>query len=195
MVKEKIIYELDNGTQTTVRSHFVRQEFVKGKSRKEIVKMLQEMGDPVSYGTIASATANMDNGTLVNRGRVFLEFENGKKFPRKEYIIDQIINKKRTVVELKEELNISYDSVYAAIKGLQGVTKQHGGKVKIKLEDGTEIYRTDYIRKRWSEGAKVREIATETSCEYTIVYNTLFRKKKKEGANNVNKTESQIHTT
>ena len=179
MVKEKIIYELDDGTQTIVRSHFIRQEFIKGKSRKEIVKMLKEMGDPVSYGTIASATANMDNGTLADRGRVFLEFENGKRIPRREYIIDQIVNKKRTVSEIAEELDIHYDSAYAAIKDLEGVPKQHRSRVKIKLEDGTEVYRTDYIRKRWAEGVKVREIATETACEYTIVYNTLFRKKKK----------------
>ena len=179
MTKEKIIYELDDKTQTTVRSHFIRQEFIKGKSRKEIVKMLQEMGDPVSYGTIASATANMDNGTLADRGRVFLEFENGKRIPRREYIIDQVINKKRTVSEVAKELDIPYDSAYAAIKDLEGVPKQHRSRVKIKLEDGIEVYRTDYIRKRWAEGAKVREIATETACEYTIVYNTLFRKKKK----------------
>lgn len=187
MNKEKKLYELDNGTITVFRSHFIRQEFKKGKSRNEIVKMLNDMGDKVSYGIIASATANMDNGTFSNRGRVFLEFENGKKISRIEYIRDQIMNKKRTVREVADELDVHYDIVYAGVNDLPGFVKKHISRVKIQLKDGTLVYRTDYIRQRWAEGATRREIADEADCDYMIVQTTLFRNKKKiqlEGANN-----------
>jgi len=183
MNKEKMIYQLDNGTITTVRSSFIRQEFKKGKSRKAIVKILNDMGDKVSYGVVASATANMDNGTLQHRGRVFLEFEDGQKIPRVEYIRDQIINKKKTIKEVAEELGIKYDRVYAAYYNTPGVTVQRRGRITLELDDGTKIFRADYIRKRWAEGATRSQIAKECSCDYMSVHNTIFRRKKREANN------------
>jgi len=175
---DKKIYELDDGTLTTVRSQFIRQEFGKGKTRQEIVKMLKDFGDPVTYGIVASATQNMDNGTLQHRGRVYLEFENGEKVPRAEYIKDQIVNENRTVVDIAKELDIRYDLVDPIAQKIPRHVKKTGERVKLQLEDGTEIYRTEYIRKRHSEGATVREIADECACDYTTVYNTIRRKTK-----------------
>ena len=178
MLKEKMIYQLDNGTITTVRAPFIRQEFNKGKSRKEIVDMLNDMGDEVTSGIVASATANMDNGTLKHQGRIFLEFEDGQRLPRVDYIRDQIINKKRTIKEVANELGINYGRVYATYYNTPGVAVKKLSRIKLQLEDGTEVYRTDYIRKRWAEGATRSQIAKECDCDYMSVHNTIFRRKK-----------------
>jgi len=119
MTKNNMVYQLDDGRITTVRSEFIRQEFNKGKSRGEIVKMLNDMGDKVTYQIVAIATINMDNGTIRNQGRrVYLEFEDGTKIPRKEYIVEQIVEKGRTMVDIAKELGISYHSVYMSVEDI-----------------------------------------------------------------------------
>jgi len=119
MAKNNMVYQLDNGIVTTVRAEFIRQEFNKGKSRNDIVNMLNEMGDRVTYGIVAGATVNMDNGTIKRQGgRIYIEFEDGTKIPRKEYIIEQIVEKGRTISDVSKELGVPYNRVYRTVEDI-----------------------------------------------------------------------------
>ncbi len=105
-----------------------------------------------------------------------------KKFIKKELISegDYFELFDVTVRLAKEEIYTSRDlSAFITFENFgEGISEIDIVYSIINL-DGTEVYRTDYIRKRWKEGATRREIANEISAEYTAVHNTLFRKKKK----------------
>lgn len=157
-------YELEDGTAGS-RAAYIRQEFMKGRTRREIA---DELG--VLYNIVHSATANMDNGTVGKAGaRVMIELEDGKKMPRAEYIRERI-GEGASRGELAKELNVSYGVVYAASKGMD-ITGAHGGKVMVKdPETGEDIARVDLIRKLYAEGKKRREIANTLGCDYSVVW-------------------------
>lgn len=166
-------YQLDDGTVTTIRAHYIRQEFLKNRTRREIADELD-----ISYGIVAQATLNMTNKRLLDKSRIYVTLKDGRTIPRTEYIREQILNKGKTISEVAGELNISYDSAYYAVKGIEGIPKKHHGKVIIDWE-GQKVYRVDVIRKLYSEGYSIREISDTLDCDYAIVYNSIYKYLKK----------------
>jgi len=172
---KKTIYTLDDGTKTPNRSEYMRQEFMKGRTRKEIAVELN-----IKPGIVAVATANMDNGKLKKRSRVFLKLSDGTTVLRADYIRQEVIGKQRQVKDVAKELGIEYVTAYAAVRGMKGIPKgTHGGKVYLKLSDGSTIGRVEYIKQEFAKGKTRRAIAEEIDCDYQIVYATTYKKKEK----------------
>lgn len=163
--KEVIVYTLDNGQECS-RSAFIRQEFMKDRSRGDIAK---ELG--IAYGLVYTATANMYNlvhpeggtGRTGNRGAIL---EDGTS--RADMFRKVVADGTKTRGELAKEFDIPYATVYAATKDvvIPGGEATHGGRVI--LEDGTP--RAEYIRAQYAAGVTRRAIADELHCDYAIVW-------------------------
>ena len=173
--ENKPVYTLDDDTKTPNRSEYMRQEFMKGKTRKEIAVELN-----IKPGIVAVATANMDNGKLQKRSMIILKLSDGTNIPRVEYIRQEVIGKQRQVKDVAKELGINYVAAYAAVRGMKGIPKgTHGGKVYLNLSDGSTIGRVEYIKQEVAKGRDRRAIAKELDCEYQIVYSATYKKKEK----------------
>lgn len=175
--KEVKVYALDNGQECS-RSAFIRQEFMKDRSRGDIAKELE-----IAYGLVYTATANMYNlvhpeggtGRTGNRGATLNEevtLNDGSTLPagssRADLFRAQVTSGEKTRGELAKEFDIPYATVYAATKDavVPGGGASHGGRVT--LEDGTP--RAEYIRAQYAAGATRRAIADELHCDYAIVW-------------------------
>jgi len=192
--KEVKIYTLDNGQECS-RSAFIRQEFMKDRSRGDIAK---EVG--IAYGLVYTATANMYNlvhpeggtGRTGNRGAILdaeVTLKDGTVIPigssRADLFRAQVTSGEKTRGELAKEFDIPYATVYAATKDavVPGGEATHGGRVI--LENGTP--RAEYIRAQFAAGITRRAIADELHCDYAIVWAATKGKKEAgeavEGAN------------
>jgi len=159
------IYRLDDGELTTNRSEYIRQEFDKDRSRRDIA---DELG--ISYNIVYGATANMTNDATRESRMVLME----DGTPRREYIREQI-KEGRTRSDIADELGITYNAVYAASKdmdaaGSRGRTATIDGELaeELGVEDGTP--RKDYIRGEYAKGRTRREIADELGVDYSVAW-------------------------
>lgn len=159
-------FTLKDGTEGS-RSQLIRQMYMDdGMSRTEIADKLG-----VSYNIVHAATANLDNGTagVAGGARVMVELESGEKVARSEYIRKLIADgMDRSAVA--KHLAIPYGIVYAATKGMEGVTASKGGKKMVEV-NGELVARADYIRAEYAKGRTRREIATELGVDYAVVFN------------------------
>jgi len=174
-MKNKQIYILDDGTPTPIKAEYIRQEFMKGKTRRQLA---DELG--VSTGIVAGATANMDNGKVRKYNRTFVKLEDGRVITRAEYIRQEVLENQRQVTDVAKELKIKYDSAYASVRKQKGIPKgTHGGKIFVKLPDGTVIPRVDYIRSQIAKGISKQELMKELGCDYHTIYVATYKKKVK----------------
>jgi hypothetical protein len=169
--KEAVSYVLDNGEPTS-RAGYIRQEFMKDKSRKEIAEELK-----VSYNIVFSATANMFNKAhpegASGRGQAIMaeDPDTGETKPRRE-IMRSLFEKGWTRAEIAAHFKCPYGTVYGATKDLSSPDGKGGGKVYIDDPDnpGEQIARVDFIRAKWAEGMKRRDIANAAGCDYSVVW-------------------------
>lgn len=171
---------LDNGNYGS-RSAYIRQEFLKDRSRGDIAKEL----DVPSY-IVYSATANMYNAVhienqkgvkgiqvkRVNRNGEFLDAE-GNIVPEDSDLV-AVLNRSALMRELcdagmtRKELvamfDVNYATVYGATKDCTTVSRR-GKKVLIHPETGEEIKRADYIRELYDDGEGMtrKEIAAHVT--------------------------------
>jgi hypothetical protein len=163
--KEVQKYFLDNGQECS-RSAYIRQEFLKGRSRGDIAK---ELGIP--YGLVYTATANMTNeahpggpgvGRVGNRGTIM---EDGTS--RAEWLRQQVAAG-RSRGDLAKELGIPYATVYAATKEIKVDSANEGHRGRVVMENG--MGRAEYIRQEFQKGRSRRDIANELHCDYAVVW-------------------------
>lgn len=171
----KVQHVLDNGQECS-RAEFIRQEFLKGKSRGELAKELD-----VSYNIVFSATANMFNekhpeggkGGGGGRSVMVAHPETGETMPRAQVMKD-LFGKGWTRSEIAKQFEVPYATVYGATKDVEapeGSKATHGGKVMIAHpETGESVARIDYIRESFAEGKTRRDIANEIGCDYSVVW-------------------------
>ena len=182
IMSERKVYKLDDGTAVS-RSKFIRQEFSKDKSRKQIC---EENDFP--YHSVYAATANLYNAvhtedgsalrgvTMVRKVNTNLEFidteeqvveeELAPMIPRTQ-LMKELVEAGLDRSSVAEYLGVSKGAVYAATKGL-GETR--GRKTVIHPDTGTEMSRNDYIRELFVEGVSRKDIAahlTQLTGEYT----------------------------
>lgn len=167
----------DNG-QAISRSAYIRQEFLKNRTRGELAK---ELGVP--YGIVYSATANMENSHhtnnedgSVNRGAVVtIQTEDGeKKVSRAEYARQEVA-KGRTRGDVAKELGVAYATVYAATKDMDAVAGAGNGTGRKLVEvtingEVQHLPRAQYIRSQFELGKTRREIADELRVDYAVVW-------------------------
>lgn len=195
-------YKLDNG-QACSRAAYIKQEFLKGRSRGDIAKELE-----VAYYVVYSATVNMYNEAHPQGGsntgfkaEVISVTEGTREFVkdpanfngtevlveinRADYI-RELMESGKTRNEIADILDVAYATVYAATKGMAG-TGSPIVKVMIKHpETGAEISRADYIRELFAQGKTRREIAviitkmTDELCDYSTVWAATKPAKNKE---------------
>lgn len=179
MGKEKFV--LDDGTETNVMSDYIRQEFKKDKTRRQIQEELSEkLGKQVSIRTIYSATARMENANVKSKTPVYVEFSDGSKMLRTEYIRNKVVNERVTIPEVAEELNIPYQTVYTTVKDYDDLPVKSIGKNRTIEVNGEEIVWKDYIIQRYNKGLTVSEIADEMNEEYQSVYQVIYKERKKD---------------
>lgn len=181
---EKVVLLSDTTGKEISRSAWIRQEFLKNRSRGDIAKQLG-----VAYGIVYSATANMTNevhqateGGAVARGVVMQHPETGENISRADYCREQV-EKGRSRGELAKELGIAYATVYAATKDLtpEGGNTFGGARVYVEV-DGAAKPRAELIREMFAEGKSRREIANEIGCDYAVVWAATKEKKEQPAA-------------
>lgn len=173
MTEEKQ-YVLDNGEPCS-RAAYVRQEFNKDRSRKEIA---EELG--VSYNIVFSATANMFNshhpegGGGAGRAVMAEHPETGEQMARREIMRDLYGEKGWTRGEIANHFQCPYGTVYGATRDVdppEGSKAAKGGKVMITHPETQEqVARVDFIREKWAEGWTRRQIADAAGCDYSVVW-------------------------
>lgn len=167
--QEKKVYTLKDGSTTDSRASKIRDMFMQeGMTRSAITK---ELG--VLYSIVHSATANMDNGTVGQRGRTMVELEDGSKIARTDYIRQQV-GEGRPRGDVAKELGIPYGTVFAACKGMD-IPGAGGGRKMVEV-DGKSIARVDYIRQLYEQGMSRGDIANKITvmtgerCDYSTVW-------------------------
>jgi hypothetical protein len=180
-------YQLEDG-RVVSRAELIRELFNTDWHRRDIAKELD-----VPYNVVFQATANMTNKHhQPGRGGVAVAktvtLPDGTEMPRAEYIRQEVA-KGRSKAEIAKELGVSYSVVWNATKGMSEANKTQ--RHYVELPDGTKMPRTEYIRKRFAEGATRREIANELGCDYTVVWQATRTLKKDESvANDANDAEN-----
>ena len=167
-------YYLDSGEPCS-RAEYIRQEFQKDRSRREIA---DELG--VRYNIVYSATANMENahhqagkgnagkaataedprsGEVRKRADIMRELYEQEGWPRRD---------------IADHFEVPYGTVYGATKDAtppEGSPAAKSGKVVIEHpETGEQIPRIDFIREKWEEGWERRDIANAAGCDYSVVW-------------------------
>jgi len=174
--KEPVQYFLDNGQECS-RSAYIRQEFLKNKSRSEIAKELD-----VSYNIVFSATANMFNEKhpegATGRGSggrsvIVEDPRDGQMKPRAQ-VMKELYAEGQTRAEIAKQFDVAYATVYGATKDVEppeGSKAARTGRVMITHpETGEKVARVDFIREQYALGKTRREIANMAGCDYTIVW-------------------------
>jgi len=171
--QEKQSYVLDNGEPTS-RAGYIRQEFMKDRSRKEIA---EELG--VRYNIVFSATANMFNSHHPEGGgtrgqSVNAEHPETKETMPRRQIMRDLYAKGWTRKEIASHFKSPYGTVYGATKDVEppeGSEASQGGKVFIEHpETGEQVARIDFIREKFAEGWSRRKIADAAGCDYSVVW-------------------------
>lgn len=154
------------------RSAYIKQEFIKGKSRNELVAELE-----IPYYIVYGATVNMTNdahtGTTKGRSKKVTLIEildtegNVVKVDRNEAMQSDFSNGvSRKDIAAKYE--VTYGTVFAATKELGGNTSRSK-----EIEDpntGELKARAVFIRELEAEGKTRREIADYLKIDYAIVW-------------------------
>ena len=172
-------FYLDNGEECS-RSAYIRQEFNKDRSRKEIADELR-----VKYYIVYSATANMYNSHHPEGGSVGGSVSVAKVNSKFEFVdadgnvVDEddaeIVPRNQLMKELfaagvergkiKDYFEVPYATVYAATKDTDAPegTVKGGRKTLIHPETQEVVNRADYIRELYAdgEGLSRKEIALE----------------------------------
>jgi hypothetical protein len=163
-------YLSDTTGKPISRSAYIRQEFMKDKSRGQIAK---ELG--CAYGIVYSATTNMENavhkntdGVSAARGVVIEHPVTKENISRADYCREQV-EAGRSRGDVAKELGVAYATVYAATKDLKVSGSAGGARVVVEV-DGEKKGRADYIRELFAEGKTRREIANEIGCDYAVVW-------------------------
>ncbi len=168
------VYKLDNGEECS-RSAFIRQEFLKDRSRSEIAKELD-----VPYYIVYSATANMYNEVHKegenrrpggNRGVMVEDPETGETISRAE-AMRRMYAEGKTRSEIKEHFGTPYSTVYAATKDVEPPEgAPRGGRIMVEHpETGEQVQRVELIRECYEQGQSRREIADLIGCDYSVVW-------------------------
>jgi len=170
--QEKQTFVLDNGEEGS-RAAYIRQEFQKDRSRKEIA---EELG--VRYNIVFSATANMFNakhpeGGGTGQAKVAEDPRTGEQRLRKD-IMRELYEEGWTRGEIAHHFQCPYGTVYGATRDIEppeGARNRGGGKVMMTHPDtGEEVPRVDFIREKFAEGWSRREIADAAGCDYSVVW-------------------------
>lgn len=171
---EKKFY-LENGEECS-RSAYIRQEFNKNRTRKEIADELA-----VKYYIVYSATANMFNEHHTEGGSVGGSVSVPKMNSEFEFIDAEgnvveaseaaMVQRNELMKELfaagvergkmKDFFNVPYATVYAATKDTDSPegTVRGGRKTLVHPETGEIVNRADYIRELYEGGSTRKEIA------------------------------------
>lgn len=171
--EQKQEFVLDNG-ELSSRAAWIRQEFQRDRSRKEIA---EELG--VSYNIVFSATANMFNSQHPEGGggggrAIQVEHpDTGETMSRRDVMRD-LYGKGWTRNEIATHFKTPYGTVYGATKDVEppeGSAAARGGKVIITHpETGEQVPRVDFIREKYAEGWTRRQIADAAGCDYSVVW-------------------------
>lgn len=211
IVNEEVVdnkFYLDNGTECS-RSAYIRQEFAKDRSRKEIA---DELG--VKYYIVYSATANMYNAAHPENGGAGVAGKGSVLVPEVDKDF-KFVNAEGEIVETAEEANkvpradlmrtlaqegvsrsaikdyfeVPYATVYAATKEVfdngEG-TSNRAAKTIVHPVTGETVKRVDYIRELFEGGMDRRSIAKELTkltgdlVDYATVYAATKPKKEEE---------------
>ena len=195
-VKEKETYELADGTIGS-RAAFIREKFINDNmSRKEIADTydfqyrvvysatvnMQNEAETTTRGRSASNAiikVNAENQlvevkdvdgsdvTFVNGEAVDVIYEDTDLTDkdRNEWIKEQV-DEGVSRGDIAKILGLSYGVVYGLTKDAEGTRTNH----TVTLEDGTEMPRAEYIRKRADEGVSRGDIAKELDVPYSVVW-------------------------
>ena len=176
MSEEKQEFVLENGEPCS-RAEYIRQEFNKDRTRKEIA---EELG--VRYNIVYSATANMENAHHkvgqggAGKAATAEDPRTGETRKRKD-IMFELFEEGWTRGEIAAHFEVPYGTVYSATKDAtppEGSRAAHGGKVIAEHpETGEEMPRVDIIRELYAkdeEGWTRRKIADALGCDYSVVW-------------------------
>jgi len=177
-------FQLDNG-ELASRAGYIRQEFQKDRSRKEIA---EELG--VKYNIVFSATANMYNshhpegGSGGGGGQKMAEDpRDGETKARRQIMRELYEQEGWTRGEIAAHFQCPYGSVYNATKDIElpeGARNRGASRVVIEHpETGQQIARVDFIKEKAEEGWSKREIADAAGCDYNVVWSTLKQEEEK----------------
>ena len=189
-------YTLADGSEGS-RAAFIREKFIdENMSRKQIS---EEFGFPyrVVYSATVNMTneaeapsrgrAATNSVIKVNAENQFVEikevdgqeltFVNGEAVDttyaeadlqdknRNEWI-KEMVDDGMSRGDIAKILGLSYGVIYGLTKDSENTRQTH----TITLEDGTEISRAEYIRRRVSEGASRSDVAKELDVPYSVVW-------------------------
>jgi len=180
---EKREWVLLDGTPCP-RTQFIKEQFVSlNKTKKEISEEFE-----ILYRNVYAATINLTNEAEAasgggNRARSFIDVD-GEKIARNDYIkqlAEAGMNRAAILAKLHEvtgDETIKYQVVYNATKDIEGMGGTRGAKIMVTLEDGTELPRVEYIKKRHDDGLTVSDIAKELEVSYQTVYSVIGSKTK-----------------
>lgn len=167
-------FVLDDGTVGS-RAAYIRQEFAKDRSRKDIA---EELG--VSYNIVFSATANMFNSHHPETGgrggnrSVIVEWPKGSgEMRQRSDVMKELFASGMSRADIAKEFDCPYATVYGATKDVANPNGAvHRGKIMIEHpETGEQIARVDYIRELWETGEYTRrQIADKIKCDYSVVW-------------------------
>lgn len=192
VVKERQLYTLKDGITQGSRAEYIREIFLQDNlSRKEIAEQFD-----IPYRIVYSATVNLENeADAPTRGRaaqnaviqvtednqlVIVDAE-GTVFVQGEAIegpapetidkarnewIQEMVDADVARGDIAKMLGLSYGVIYGITKDADGVRAKH----MVTLDDGTEMPRSEYIRKLFAEGKERGEIAKELDVAYTVVW-------------------------
>jgi len=100
----------------------------------------------------------------------------GQEVSRAEYIRYLFEERDMSRGDIAKELGVPYNVVYSATANMENSHhkrgKRSGGFARkyVQLEDGSEMPRAEYIRKRIQEGATRGEVAKELGISYSAVW-------------------------
>ncbi|MBT9167363.1 MAG: hypothetical protein DDT19_00692 [Syntrophomonadaceae bacterium] len=178
---------LDTGEEGS-RSAYIRQEFLKDRSRAELAAELN-----VPYYVVYSATTNMFNKVHPEtvgrtgggiRGVMIEDPETGEIITRAD-AMRKMFAAGKTRTEIKEHFDSPYATVYAATKDMEspeGTSRGRRAMVEDIENPGELIARTDLIRRLYNDGEGMtrREIADALKCDYSVVWATIKNTKDEE---------------
>lgn len=133
----------------------------KGRAASEAMINLNENGEVVVF--------TKDGKTLVNGVETDIELSAGacNQVNRKEWVLAKLAEG-MDKTEIATILNVSHGVIYNITKDTEVAGSRT--RVKITLEDGTEVERSAYIKQLFAEGHNRSEIASLLNVPYNVVY-------------------------
>lgn len=190
---EHATYTLADGTQGS-RAAFIREQFLnENLSRKEIA---EKFG--FAYRVVYSATVNMTNASeATQRGRTStastvtvtvdgnqlvtvvdgVTYVDGEKLAEGTVLGETKTVDRNTWIKEKVEAGISRGDIAKMLDlsygVIYGITKEQDGtrsRIMVKLDDGTEVSRSEYIRMQFAAGVTRGDIAKKLDVPYSVVW-------------------------